>query len=337
MNTSRSSVSIVLLAGLSAASASAAINIETVTVSNAGNVPDARYGTPGCGAVDYVYDIGRYEVTAGQYTAFLNAVAASDTHGLYDPYMVSSAYGCQIQRFGSPGNYTYSVEPDWADRPVNHVSWGDAARFSNWLANGQPSGGQDLTTTEDGSYYLGGATSRAALMAVTRKASVTWVIPSEDEWYKAAYHKNDPGAPGGNYWDYPTGSDSLPSNGLIDPDPGSNAAFCDGAYTIGSPYWRTEVGEFENSESPYGTFDQGGNVWEWNETTISGSYRGLRGGSFNGDGDYLHASHQNYGQPTYELFYVGFRVALIPEPATIAVLAVAGVASLGRKRSCWPQ
>ena len=39
-------------------------------------------------------------------------------------------------------------------------------------------------------------------------------------------------------------------------------------YTIGSPYYTTEVGEFENSESPYGTFDQGGNIWEWNETVI---------------------------------------------------------------------
>jgi formylglycine-generating enzyme required for sulfatase activity len=42
------------------------------------------------------------------------------------------------------------VVADWADRPVNYVSWGDAARFANWLHNGQPSGAQDLTTTEEG-------------------------------------------------------------------------------------------------------------------------------------------------------------------------------------------
>jgi formylglycine-generating enzyme required for sulfatase activity len=46
---------------------------------------------------------------------------------------------------------------------------------------------------------------------------------------------------------------------------------------IGSPYYRMNVGEFENSDSPYGTFDQGGNIWEWNEAIFSvGSYRCLR-------------------------------------------------------------
>ena len=48
-------------------------------------------------------------------------------------------------------NYTYTVAPDWASRPVNEVGWGDAARFADWLHNGQPTGMQDLTTTEDDS------------------------------------------------------------------------------------------------------------------------------------------------------------------------------------------
>ena len=56
--------------------------------------------------------------------------------------------GCNIQRTGSSGTYSYSVAPEWADRPVNFVYWGAAARFCNWLHNGQPTGPQDLTTTE---------------------------------------------------------------------------------------------------------------------------------------------------------------------------------------------
>ncbi len=285
--------------------------IETVTVGNAGNADDTE--GDGYGGVAYAYKIGKYEVTAEQYTRFLNAVAATDTHGLYNTLMADTSegnWGCNIQRAGSPGSYMYSVASEWADRPVDWVSWGDAARFANWLHNGQASGAQDLTTTEDGSYFLDGAMSDAELMAITREADATWVIPSEDEWYKAAYHKND--GVTGNYMDYPTSSDSVPSNDLIDPDPGNSATFFDGGHTIGSPYYRTVVGAHENSYSPYATFDQGGNVWEWNEAMVSGSYRGFRGGSLYSLGAVdLHASSRIGAEPTGEGL-VGFRVSEVP-------------------------
>jgi sulfatase modifying factor 1 len=318
----------------------AALTIDTVAVGNPGNAGELSGSGAGgsgpdriCGAVDYSYNIGTYEVTAGQYTAFLNAVAATDTYELYNPYMWSHEAGCKIERTGSSGSYTYSVAPDWAERPVNFVSWGDAARFSNWLHNGQPSGLQGLGTTEDGAYFLDGAMTHPELLAITREADATWVIPSEDEWYKAAYHKNDGAS--GNYFDYPTSSDAVPNNDLIDPDPGNNANFFHEGWTIGGPYWRTEVGEFENSDSPYGTFDQGGNVWEWNETILYGAYRGLRGGAFSTYGGVLslHASSRSsdFG-PTYEEGIIGLRVCEVPEPVSMALLALGGVVVLGRRR-----
>ena len=103
----------------------------------------AAHALTGYGAVHYAYNIGTYEVTAGQYCEFLNAVAATDSHELYNSNMWSNTYGCKIQRSGSLGSYTYSVDVNWANRPVNYVSWGDAARFANWLHNGQPTGPQD--------------------------------------------------------------------------------------------------------------------------------------------------------------------------------------------------
>ncbi len=60
---------------------------------------------------------------------------------------------------------------------------------------------------------------------------------------------------------------------------GNNANYYSNGYLIGSPYYRTEVGEFQNSDSAYGTFDQGGNVDEWNESITNGSFRGTRGGN----------------------------------------------------------
>ncbi len=248
------------------------VTFDWATIGNPGNVGELSGAGAGgygpnaiVGAVDYIYSISKHEVTTGQYTEFLNAVADSDPNELYNPNMWSSQYGCKIQRLGSSGTYIYSIAADRADRPVNYVSFFDAMRFTNWLENGQPTGDQGFGTTEDGTYTISDGLSEA------RDPNATFFIPSEDEWYKAAYHKND--GPTDNYWDYQTSSDNAPgyvnNSGDLSgtgtafveggTDPGNYATY-DGDYGtkgIGSPYWMTEVGEWENSESPYGTFDQG--------------------------------------------------------------------------------
>ncbi|NLX22670.1 MAG: SUMF1/EgtB/PvdO family nonheme iron enzyme [Phycisphaerae bacterium] len=335
MNALVSRVSVIVWVALLAGTAFA-VNIETVRVGNPGNAGEwsgQSYGGYGpdriCGAVDYTYNIGKYEVTAGQYTEFLNKVAATDAYGLYNTSMWSSSYGCKIQRSGISGSYTYSVASDYANRPVNCVSWGDSARFANWLHNGQPTGPQGLSTTEDGAYYLNGATTNAQLLAVNRESDWKWAITSEDEWYKAAYHKND--GVTGNYFNYPTSSDSVPGRDLSDAS-GNNANYYGSPSPIDSPYYTTVAGEFQNSDSPYGTFDQGGNVWEWNEAVLYGSYRGLRGGSFSLNDYYLLASGRYHYFPSDEYDSIGFRVSEVPEPGTMALLAFGGIGVLRRRR-----
>jgi formylglycine-generating enzyme required for sulfatase activity len=143
----------------------------------------------------------------------------------------------------------------------------------------------------------------------------------------------------GNYWDFPTSSNNTPSNDVIDPDPGNNANFYQSGYSIGSPYYRTVVGEFENSDSPYGTFDQGGNVLEWDEAIISdlgsGFGRGLRGGSASSahDVNYLLAAQRNSQYPQIESSNYGFRIVEVPEPASFMLLSLGGLAVLRRRRS----
>ncbi len=113
-------------------------------------------GTTGYGSVDYTYRISKYEVTNAQYAEFLNAVASTDSYGLYDTDMGSPEpweWG-GITRSGSSGSYTYSAIGGREDMPVNHVSWYDSLRFANWLHNGQPTGAQDNSTTEDGAYTI---------------------------------------------------------------------------------------------------------------------------------------------------------------------------------------
>lgn len=312
-------------------------SLQFVPVGNPGNVGElSGQGADGqgadriCGAVNYSYQMGKFEITAGQYTAFLNAVATTDTYKLYILKMGYSTT-TNIQRNGSSGTYTYSVASGWANRPVNWVCWDSAARFCNWLTNGQPTGNQNLSSTEDGSYFLDELSSRTT--NITRKNNALYVIPTEDEWYKAAYY--DPNKSGGaGYWDYSTKSNTLPNQRLYTPDRGNNANYLSDTliYTIGSPYYRTEVGAFSNSVSPYGTFDQGGNILEWTEDLWGHpSFHVLRGGSYAQPSNCLSASFRTdpygyadmYPPPILnETNDIGFRIAYVPEPSCIATLSM---------------
>ncbi len=317
---------IAVLTGISLASpASAAVTIDWVTVGNAGNAPD----TTGYGAVDYEYKISRNEVTIAQYAEFLNAVAAAnDPYGLYNTSMASSTFlGSLITRSGSPGGYTYSVVGS-GERPITYVSWFDAARFVNWLHNGQGIGG-----TETGVYNLVGAMSGTGFSV--QPGAAVW-IPSEDEWYKAAYYdpeKVNADLSVGGYWLYPTRSDSLAGNTLGE---AYSANYIDGDYARdqnGLPSYLTDVGAYgPDSASYYGTNDQGGNVWEWNDAVISDSMRGMRGGSWNNSEGSLRSSNRNNPAPTYESNNVGFRVASVPEPGFVVLTVLFGMFGVARRR-----
>ena len=297
------------------------LTIDTVTVGDAGNAAD----TTTYGAVAYDFNIGKYEVTIGQYTSFLNAVAATDTYSLYNASMATDLNVAGISRSGASGSYTYAVVNNGGDssnRPITYVSWFDAARFANWMNNGATNG----ASTETGAYTLNGATSGVNF---TKNAGATWWIPSEDEWYKAAYYKG--GGTNAGYWLYPTQSDSAPGNNIGGAANQANYYAGDYAVTQSSTdsdtlNYLTDAGAFSNSDSAYDTFDQGGNVWEWNDAVI-GSSRGLRGGSWIGNGYDLQSSDRASSDPSYEGGDVGFRVASVPEPST-AVLVLMGVGAL---------
>ena len=337
------------LALLSLGGIAQAITIDTVAVGNAGNTGELSgegaggYGEDRiCGSVGYNYNIGKYEVTAGQYTSFLNAVAATDTYKLYNTEMQRTDLGSGISRSVVSSNYTYSVATDFINRPVNYVSYWDSIRFVNWLHNGQPTGLQSALTTEDGAYTISGYNGYDG-RTIQRRADWKWAVTSEDEWYKAAYYNG--GGTSAGYWDYPTSSNTAPGQDMADAS-GNNANIWTApyAYPIDPDKFTTVVGEFQNSDSPYGTFDQGGNVWEWNEAMVfqdSGyAYRRVRGGSFR-DGYYdyssLQASARNSGSvPVSEYYHYGFRVVqAVPEPSSIIALlgGLTGLIVLRRRRA----
>ncbi len=209
-----------------------------LVVTNQTNGPDAN----GFGSVSYDYSLSLYEVTNREYTTFLNHVARSDPFTIFDPNMATDAATGGIERQGVAGAYHYRVIAGFEDLPVTWVSYWDAVRFANWMVNGQPYGASGPSTTETGAYTLQGS-DEATTSAGSRNPSAEWWLPSEDEWYKAAYYC------GMVSW-------YCPGNGYFGSGPGFSGV--DG--------------------SPFGQFGMGNNVAEWIESD-SGSQAISRDGS----------------------------------------------------------
>jgi formylglycine-generating enzyme required for sulfatase activity len=311
-----------ILAGLLSAAPAHAVTIDWVSVGDPGNPADTASNclAASCGSVGYEYSISKYEVTNAQYVEFLNAKAASDPLGLYDSNMTSSTLG-GITRSGVSGSYSYGVKTGMGDRPVVFVSFYDAARFANWLDNGQGSG-----DTETGAYtLLGGTPTPSNGTSVTRSSGANVFLPSENEWYKAAYYDGDLGV----YYDYPAGMNAPTLCSA--PTATANRQNCwpEGGGAL------TAVGAYTGSASPYGTFDQAGNVWEWNEQAVAGGVdRGMRGSSLFSSAGNAAATYAGTRTAASGGGEYGFRVATIPEPGTLVLLGsgLAGLARYGRRR-----
>jgi formylglycine-generating enzyme len=318
--------------------ASPAVTMEWVNVGDTANPSSAD----GRGSVSYSYQIGKYEVTNSQYVQFLNSKARSDPLGLYNVGMTSSANG-GITRSGVAGSYAYSVKPGRDNQPVCFVTWYSATRFVNWLHNGQGSG-----DTESGAYtLLGGTPTPSNGISVARNTDATFVLPSVNEWYKAAFYQ--PASTGGDsdgYWLYPTRTNTDPNSDQPPGDPSiqTNVAnyirndslangYNDGYAVTGSmtlestQNYLTDVGAYSFASSYYGTFDQGGNVREWNE----GKYpigRGAYGGEWSSSFIPLKSTIVTESPATNAVDSAGFRIAVVPDPGAAGALGVCSAVTL---------
>jgi len=284
-----------------------AFTLDFVNIGYAGNTAD----TSGYGAVADSYRMGMHEVTIDQ---FAKARAADS-------------------RIGDGDENPYAIGVNGA---ASRTSWYEAAKFANYLTTGDAYTGAYQFNRErvkfpdacvDSNLYENNLIPRGlaprsvigsgVLTVVDRAAAVgtygtVYVLPTEDEWYKAAYLKSD----GSAYTLYATG-DSVPGV-EIDANYGGSGG------TYSTP-WDVGTGNAENN----GTFDMNGNVWEWNESTWDGTLttmdesRVIRGGAFNDSEIDLRSSSRNDNNPAGEGGSVGFRVVAIPEPSSLAMVGVA--------------
>ena len=185
------------------------------------------------------------------------------------------------------------------------VDFYDVLRFCNWLHHGQPAGEQDPTTTEDGAYTL--TPEALAAENILRNPWARYWLPSDDEWYKAAYHQpSEQGGDFGNYWPYPTRNIDTP---ISEPPPGganSVNACCE------TGRMATDVGAYSGTRTFYGTCDQAGNVQEWTEWTSEFQplrNRRIRGGSWYYNEFYSGSNDYEFDTTDYDSESIGFRVA----------------------------
>jgi sulfatase modifying factor 1 len=309
-----------------------------VGVGNPGNPAD----TTGYGSVGYHYDIGMYEVLNWQYTAFLNAVGAADTYNLYNTSMASDARG-GITRSGVAGSYSYSFKPGYGNMPVVFVSYYDALRFANWIQNGQPGGPEGPGTTETGTYTFAGETVVGGRNALT----TFYALASENEWYKAAYYDQSLNSGTGGYWLYPTRSNVIPNSrtppnntdansGNFSRDDGIANGYNGGFAVTQSTVFNngvnylSDAGAYSLASSYYGTFDQGGNVFEWSEAGVGTGV--IRGGSWDQSEARLRATSRLGPAAGFENYNLGFRLVYIPEPSAFALLGVGVLLLLAGQR-----
>jgi hypothetical protein len=263
--------------------------IDFVNIGNAGNAAD----TTSYGAVPYEYRASIYEISQDAITKATASGMANVTAGAWT------------------GN-----------QPAATIQWYEAAAFVNFLnTNSGKTAAYDLTFSNS-QWSMALWSSEQAWTAggtnLYRNKDAFYFLPSENEWYKAAYYN----AAGSNYFLYPTGSDTAPTAVASGTDAGS--AVYNGVASVPA------IVDSAGGLSPYGTMGQGGNVFEWNESAFDGANsspsgtRAVRGGGWGSTEVGLRSSFRVHYDPTFVYDDIGFRVASVPEPSTYALLLMTG-------------
>jgi len=278
-----------------------------VTIGNAGNAADDT----GYGAVGYPYRIGVNEVSRGMIDVY-NTLSGGPTLTMND-----------MRSFGGNGS----------SRPATGLSWNEAARFVNWLNT-------STGFSEAYKFTTGLRNDNIALWTIMdygynaanpfRNSNANYFLPSEDEWYKAAYYDPNANAGAGGYWNYATGSDAVPTE-VVGGTTNGTAVY--GQSVVRSPADITNAGGL----SPYGTMAQNGNVFEWGESGFTApndwaaEQRVIRGGFWQTNSDGLASANRNSLGPTAENDIAGFRVAAVPEPSASLLVIIGMMGFILRK------
>ena len=286
--------------------------MEFVTIGNAGNAADTTGNPNPAGAVGYEYGLGKFEVSEDM-----------------------------IEKFNASQSLQITKDTRGTAKPATSVSWNEAARFVNWL-NTSTGGFAAYNFTTSGvndniAVWTAADTLDYEATNPYRSKRATYVLPSYNEWYKAAYYNPT----NSTYYDYPNGSDTAPT-AVLSGTTANTAVFTGNGVTPTGPADVDQAGGL----SPYGVMGLGGNAWEWEENSndlansSGSSFRGIRGGVWFYGSSNLSPSYRSNGNPNVQNDDVGFRVAslsssgppAVPEPSMMVIGTLFGLGGLMAKR-----
>jgi formylglycine-generating enzyme required for sulfatase activity len=284
-------------------------SIDFVGIGNPGNQSDTTRPN-GIGSVSYRYSIAKTEISRGM----IEKVNATANLGI-----VYRDWGNVIRN-----------DPD---RAAVDMNWFMAASFVNYLNTSTgnqaaykfTSSGFQLWSESDPGYNANN---------LFRNSLAKFVLPSRDEWYKAAY-----GSPDGVWYKYSNGSNAEPESVYE-----GTTGIVYGKLDQWGGAWQTLAKVYEaGALSPFGTMGQGGNAMEWTESEADGvnsstqnmdANREVLGGHIGSDAAGISSTALSTPYPDYGYGF-GFRVAMVPEPSALSLLAVGlgGLAMMRRRRS----
>jgi formylglycine-generating enzyme len=260
-----------------------------------GNRDHTRPEGDGRGAVDYTYRIAKHAVTISEWSVFYND---TNSNKLAAGTPTAPAFSSEFNHWNDG---TRNVGPN---APAVRMNFHHAAQYANWLTTGDAQQGAYTISSE------GLVTSVMSREAIIATGNLYYLLPTNDEWFKAAYYD----AVNEKYFLFAHGSDTAPAKSTD----GSTDWNYDNALNPISP-WSV----FSGSEELNGTLNMMGNVREWSED-LGGI---VWGGTYNSNANSLRSSNPASVGLTVTNTDWGVRLVAIPEPATMALLL--GLASLG--------
>ncbi|MCC7389124.1 MAG: SUMF1/EgtB/PvdO family nonheme iron enzyme [Phycisphaerales bacterium] len=320
------------LAGIASPASGQVSSIVWHGVGDPGNAPWQDDDYPnlkfnGRGAVDHRYRMSETELTVSQWVEFVQAYGpyADDPSDprLTSDYVMGSYDGDEP---------VYWAKPGYENLPAS-MSWRYAARFCNWMHNGQvneawafESGAYDTSTftSNDGPPFLNDQD--------TRSPGARYWIPSMDEWMKAAYYDpNRFGEGEGGWWEQPARRNEWLISGRPE-DGGETNAGTKEVWGFGS---HTDAGQYPDIRSPWGLLDMSGGLREYTEEWTGDDHhnRHTKGSSFY-DSSWQHGNMDWVGSELWRAYPDGYgtdglRVAAsVPGPSGLVLGIAVGILAM---------